>query len=104
LNDQKIVLKGFWPKVRRLAGHVPFVETAVSMYYCAMDSDTPAWVKATIFAALAYFIFPIDAIPDFIVGAGYLDDAGAIATAFGAVRFYVTDVHKRKAREWCLGR
>lgn len=83
---------------------MPFVETAVSMYYCAMDSETPAWVKVTIFAALAYFIMPFDAIPDFIVGVGYADDGIAIAGAFGSVKYYVTAEHKRKAREWCLGR
>ena len=33
--------------------------------------DTKAWV----IAALAYFINPVDVIPDFVPGVGYLDDA-----------------------------
>lgn len=36
-------------------------------------------VRAWIIAGLAYFVSPIDAIPDFVPVAGYLDDAAVIS-------------------------
>lgn len=38
------------------------------------DPDVPKANKGQIFAALAYFISPLDLVPDFIGGLGWLDD------------------------------
>jgi uncharacterized membrane protein YkvA (DUF1232 family) len=46
--------------------------------------------------ALVYFLMPIDAIPDFIPGIGFLDDAGVIAMALAAVK---SEVDRFKAWE-----
>jgi len=46
--------------------------------------------------ALLYFLMPLDAIPDFIPGVGYLDDAGVVAMALGAVK---TEIDKFRAWE-----
>jgi uncharacterized membrane protein YkvA (DUF1232 family) len=46
--------------------------------------------------ALVYFLMPIDAIPDFIPGIGFLDDAGVIAMALAAVK---AEVDRFKAWE-----
>ena len=92
------VLRGFWAKVRKTLGVVPFLEEAIAAFYCATDPLTPSWVKATLFGALAYFILPFDAIPDFLVGLGYTDDLAVLLGALRAVGSHVTDEHRARAR------
>jgi uncharacterized membrane protein YkvA (DUF1232 family) len=46
--------------------------------------------------AVIYFLMPIDAIPDFIPGIGFLDDAAVIAMALAAVK---SEVDKFKVWE-----
>lgn len=83
LNEQR-VNAGFWPKMRRVVAKVPFAKEALSVWYCAKDDETPIAAKGMMLAALAYFVLPVDAIPDFIAGLGYTDDA-AVFTALMAV-------------------
>ena len=40
----------------------------------------------TLLAAVIYFVMPIDAIPDWIIGIGFLDDAYVLGWAVNAVR------------------
>ena len=37
--------------------------------------------KAVLFAAAAYFVMPVDMLPDVIAGLGFTDDATVLATA-----------------------
>src|SRR5215203_3170932 len=74
LNERRVD-EGFWPKIRRVAAKVPFAKQALAVWFCAKDDDTPLAAKGMMFAALAYFVLPVDAVPDFIVGLGYTDDA-----------------------------
>lgn len=83
LNEERVAT-GFWPKIRRVAAKVPFAREALSVWYCAKDEETPIAAKGMMLAALAYFVLPTDAIPDFIAGLGYTDDA-AVFTALMAV-------------------
>ncbi|MBP6718447.1 MAG: DUF1232 domain-containing protein, partial [Rhodoferax sp.] len=69
------------------------------MYYAALDSDTPVWAKTAIFAALGYFISPVDAIPDVVPLVGYADDLGILAAAFAATAANIKEEHVRKAKE-----
>ena len=69
-----------------------------------LDTKTPLQAKAIAFTALAYFILPLDAIPDVIPVAGYTDDAGAIAAAVFAINTYITDEHRKKAEDWLADR
>ena len=59
--------------------------------------------KAIIAGAIAYFILPVDAIPDFLPG-GFADDAGVIAGAVDKIRISASnEVIKKaenKAKEW----
>jgi len=43
------------------------------------DPEVKWYKKAIVAAALIYFITPVDAIPDFVPFAGFLDDMGVIA-------------------------
>ncbi len=69
-SDEAYVKRAFWPKLKRVAGKVPFLREALALYYCALDPETPLKAKAIAFAALAYFILPLDAIPDAIAALG----------------------------------
>jgi uncharacterized membrane protein YkvA (DUF1232 family) len=55
----------------------------------------PYWSIAAIVAALLYVINPIDLIPDFIPGVGYVDDALIVAACLVMVE---QDLHEYK--EW----
>ncbi len=98
-EDRDQVETGFWAKVRKTLGQVPFVEEAVAAYYCALDRDTPLQVKAIIMAALAYFVLPTDMIPDFIVTMGFVDDAAVFYAALRVVAPHIKDRHHDQARE-----
>jgi uncharacterized membrane protein YkvA (DUF1232 family) len=94
---ERIVEDGFWTKVRRTAGKVPFLEDAVAGYFCAIDPAAPAKVKASILAALAYFVVPTDLVPDFIAGLGYSDDAAVLYGVLKVVQHHITKAHKARA-------
>lgn len=102
MTDRQIVQDGFWTKARRTLGRIPFTEDAVAAFHCATDSATPMTVRATLFGALAYFILPIDVIPDILLGIGYTDDAAVFLTAFTTCKTYINEDHRAKARAWLL--
>ena len=71
---------------------------ALQLFYVTENPNCPLKIKASIFAALGYFISPFDVIPDFTPIVGYSDDAGAIALALGLAQLYIDDEVKQKAR------
>jgi uncharacterized membrane protein YkvA (DUF1232 family) len=97
-RNSRIVEEGFWTKLLRLAGKLPFAEELAAAYFCAVDPATPLRVKGLLFAALAYFVTPIDLIPDFIAGLGYTDDAAVLAAAVGLVSGNIRERHHARAR------
>lgn len=96
-NVRKVAAE-FLDKARKLAGKVPFIPDAAAMYYCMLDVKTPFWVKANVAAALAYFISPVDIVPDWIPVVGYADDAAVIAMTMAIIHHHITDEHAAKAR------
>ncbi len=90
--------QGFWRKLRRVAAHIPFAEDLLAAYYCAFDRETPLPVKATLIGALAYFVLPIDAIPDVLPVIGFTDDAAVLATAIKLVADHIRPLHREAAR------
>ncbi len=98
-RNEETVRSGFWPKLARVLASVPFAEDAVAAYYCAFDRNTPLKVKGILLAALAYFIMPIDAIPDILLGLGFTDDMAVLFTAISMIRSHMKPEHREKARE-----
>lgn len=89
----------FWRKLNGFAYQAgrELVEKALWLYYAAARPETPTWARSVIIGALAYFVIPTDAIPDFIPGAGYADDLSVLATAVGTVLLFINDDVKRKS-------
>jgi len=99
-RDEKRVTKGFGPKIRRSFARIPFAREAVAAFFCARDPATPLHVKGTLLAALAYFIMPLDLIPDFIAVLGYTDDASVFWAAWKTMSKYVTEIHRLRAADY----
>ena len=97
--QEKRVRSKFWATLRRAARVVPFSEELVAAYYCALDPQTPHRVRAVLLAALAYFVLPFDAVPDFIAGVGFADDMTILLTAISAVRAHIMPRHRDAARD-----
>jgi uncharacterized membrane protein YkvA (DUF1232 family) len=97
-NEQK-VRTGFWPKLARVFASIPFAEDVVAAYYCAFDRATPLKAKGILLGALAYFVLPVDAIPDFILGLGFTDDMAVLFAAISMIRTHLKPEHYDKARE-----
>lgn len=103
-TDQTTVERRFWSKVKKTIGNLPFIEDAIASFYTATDGATPVHVKAVLFGALAYFVLPLDAIPDFLPGIGLTDDAAVLSAAIATVRRHITKEHRRRAREFLAKR
>lgn len=91
---------GFWDKAKqyaRVAGET-VLEPALKLYYAAQDPDTPAWARNTVYAALGYFITPLDAIPDLAPLVGYSDDLGVLVAATAAIAAHIKKEHGERAR------
>jgi len=98
VRNERIVRDGFWKKLLKLAGKVPFADDAAAAYFCATDPATPSKVRGILIAALAYFVLPFDAVPDFVAGLGFTDDAAVLAMAISLVARHVTPEHRARAR------
>ena len=94
---ERRVRRDFWAKLKRIAGMVPFVEDLVAAYYCALDPATPMRVRGMLLAALAYFILPVDIIPDMIAGLGFADDMALLTAVVGLVASHITPTHRAAA-------
>ena len=86
-----------WRKLARVVARIGFADSLVAAWYCAMDAATPAHVRGTLLAALAYFVLPTDAVPDILAGIGFTDDAAVIAAVVGTFARYITPEHRNRA-------
>ena len=77
------------PRVRREVGRFfgkikLFIEM-VKEYFRGNYREVPVKTIILITAALIYLVSPADAIPDFIIGIGFVDDGAVIAYVFSSL-------------------
>ncbi|WP_440706014.1 YkvA family protein [Heyndrickxia oleronia] len=92
--------KKLWDKLKSVgkkAGGI-VVYAVLLLYYTLQKPSVPVKTKAMIIGALGYFILPIDLIPDFITGVGYVDDLGALGAAILQVATHIDQDIKDKAK------
>ena len=97
-GHERYVRRGFWRKVLQTLGRVPFIEQAIAAYYAAVDPATPRFAKGMLMAALAYFIMPVDMIPDVLVGLGFTDDATVLIMAIKTLAPHIKQAHRARAQ------
>lgn len=103
-RDPQRVKQDFWPKLKRTASKVPGVADILALYFYLNSDRAPVSHKISIVATLAYFIMPMDVVPDFLGPLlGYTDD---VALALGLIRFIGSDVmrpYRVYSRRWLRG-
>src|SRR5918995_2593015 len=97
-QDSESVRKRFKAKFKRLAARLPFAEDLLAAYYCAFDRETPRHVQLSLLGALAYFVLPLDFMPDLLPVLGFTDDAAVLATAIRIVAAHIAPEHREAAR------
>lgn len=60
------------------------------------DPRVPKWRRFAGLLAVAYFVLPVDVIPDFLPILGWLDDLGVLS---GAALFMVREVQRYQPEE-----
>ncbi len=96
-DQSAAVRRDFWPYLKATLARLPFADDVVAAYYCALDDKTPSSVRLTLLSALAYFLLPTDIVPDFIMGAGFTDDAAVLAAALKVVSDHILPEHRAAA-------
>jgi uncharacterized membrane protein YkvA (DUF1232 family) len=97
-GDAARVREEFWPKMKAVAAKIPFAEDAIAAYYCALDRETPLRVRGTLLAALAYFVVPLDVLPDVLPALGFTDDAAVLMMALQLISSHIKPEHREAAR------
>lgn len=95
-KDQK-----FWRKLVKFGKAIgeKTVYYSLLLYQAAKSPDIPRSTKMIIVGALAYLVFPVDLIPDFIPVIGFADDSAVIAGAVYKVFSHIDDNMKQEAKE-----
>lgn len=98
-EQKKTIRQKLMSTARKAARQIPFMEDVVAGYFCAIDTSTPSKVRATLLASLAYFVLPLDTIPDFLIGIGFGDDATVLLAALAMIRSHMRPEHYQAAKD-----
>lgn len=88
-NKKKSTLGEAWDKLQLL---IDLVRAYSKGEYRSVSKST----MITVIGALIYFISPVDAVPDFIVGLGLFDDAAVIGYTFKKISAELDEYKKWK--------
>ena len=89
--DENIVIKILIKAGRTIA------KPALEVLEMAIDPYTPAQVRVSIMAALAYLIMPFDLFPDFMPLVGFSDDFVALTAVLSIWSKYMTPSIRSRA-------
>ena len=73
------------------------------LYYAYSGDKVPSWAKKIIIGSIAYFVSPIDSIPDLTPFIGMTDDLGVLTFGLVTIACYITDDTRVKAKEKLSG-
>ena len=77
------------PKLGGALAYIPQMGMLINSYIRGQYTDVPIGTIIGVIGVVMYFVLPIDAIPDFVPGVGYLDDA---AVASGSLYLVKNDL------------
>ena len=98
LNVSAEILNAFPAKLSANADKIPFTTQITAAYYALRDPNTSIKVKATLAAAIAYFILPVDLFPDLLAGFGFTDDFAVLLLVLRRLGPAITPAHYELAR------
>lgn len=90
-----------WNKITRYGkkAGVKVIYSALLLWFAYQRKETPRWAKRIILGVIAYFLSPIDLIPDLAPFLGFTDDFGILGMGLVAIAGYINDDVRVKARE-----
>ena len=78
---------------------IDVVSRVLQLYYLAKSPQLPIWAKASVFAALGYFVVTPDAIPDMLPVMGFADDLVVLSSALASLSAHVTPEMREKVKQ-----
>ncbi len=100
MTRNKKVFSNFFKKLKRYSqkAGLRISYASLLMYYAYTRRETPLWAKNIILGSIAYFISPIDAVPDLTPFLGYTDDWGILSFGLVTIAAYIDDEVRSKAK------
>lgn len=94
-----------WNKITKYAAKagIKVVYSALLLWFAYQREETPRWAKRIVLGVIAYFLSPIDLIPDLAPFLGFTDDFGILGMGLVAIAGYINDDVRVKSREKLSG-